>query len=132
MGCARQHLWKPRLHEVAARVLGDSEAAIQYLALARANGLSLSFGPGAWPRCDRGDDAIGRALTAQGDMLLSDRLLTYYDLVLAFGSQVHDYGIRGVRFPADPHHRDRGSLVSLGAQSTAGELPIARRRVRAF
>jgi NADH dehydrogenase len=29
-------------------------------------------------------------------------------------------------------YRDRGSLVSLGAQSTAGEFPIARRRVWTF
>jgi NADH dehydrogenase len=29
-------------------------------------------------------------------------------------------------------YANRGSLVSLGAQSTAGELPIARRRVWTF
>src|ERR1700689_209843 len=35
--CASQHLWKPRLHEVAAGVLGDSQDAIPYLALGHAN-----------------------------------------------------------------------------------------------
>jgi len=32
--CASRHLWKPRLHEIASGLLGDSEDAIPYLALA--------------------------------------------------------------------------------------------------
>jgi NADH dehydrogenase len=42
--CASQHLWKPRLHEVAAGVLGDSGDAIPYLALGQANGFRFYLG----------------------------------------------------------------------------------------
>jgi hypothetical protein len=39
-------VWKPRLHEIASGLLGDSENAIPYLALARANGF--------WPKVSEG------------------------------------------------------------------------------
>jgi NADH:ubiquinone reductase (H+-translocating) len=42
--CASQYLWKPRLHEVAATLLGDNEDAILYLALAPANGFRFHLG----------------------------------------------------------------------------------------
>jgi hypothetical protein len=95
--CASQHLWKPRLHEVAAGVLGDSEDAIPYLALGQANGFRFYLGALAGLDVSAKTIAIGPVLTAQGDTLLSDRVLKYDTLVLAFGSEVNDFGTPGVR-----------------------------------
>jgi NADH dehydrogenase len=95
--CASQHLWKPRLHEVAAGVLGDSEDAISYLALAQANGFRFHLGALIGLDVNAKTIAIGRVLTARGETLLTDLVLKYDTLVLAFGSQVNDFGIPGVR-----------------------------------
>jgi NADH dehydrogenase len=90
--CASQHLWKPRLHEVAAGVLGDSEDAIPYLALGQANGFRFYLGALVGLDVSAKTIAIGPVLTAQGDTLLSNRVLKYDTLVLAFGSEVNDFG----------------------------------------
>jgi NADH dehydrogenase len=95
--CASQHLWKPRLHEVAAGVLGDSEDAIPYLALGHANGFRFHLGALVSLDVTAKTIVIGPVLTAQGDTLLSDRVLKYDTLVLAFGSEVNDFGTPGVR-----------------------------------
>jgi NADH:ubiquinone reductase (H+-translocating) len=95
--CASQHLWKPRLHEVAAGVLGDSEDAIPYLALGRANSFRFHLGALVGLDVNTKTIAIGPVLTAQGDILLSDRVLEYDTLVLAFGSEINDFGTPGVR-----------------------------------
>src|SRR5580692_12780745 len=67
---ASQHLWKPRLHEVAAGVLGDGEGAIPYLALGHANGFRFHLGAMVGLDVNAKTIAIGSVLTAQGDTLL--------------------------------------------------------------
>ena len=95
--CASQHLWKPRLHEVASGLLGESDDAIPYLALARTNGFRFHLGALVGLDANAKTIAIGPVLTARGDTLLSERVLKYDTLVLAFGSDVNDFGIPGVR-----------------------------------
>lgn len=95
--CASQHLWKPRLHEVAAGVLGDSEDAIPYLALSRTNGFRFHLGALVGLDANAKTITVGPVLTARGDMLLSERILNYDTLVLAFGCEVNDFGTPGVR-----------------------------------
>jgi NADH dehydrogenase len=94
--CASQHLWKPRLHEVASGLLGESDDAIPYLALARTNGFRFHLGALVGLDANAKTIAIGPVLTARGDTLLSERVLKYDTLVLAFGSDVNDFGIPGV------------------------------------
>jgi NADH dehydrogenase len=95
--CASQHLWKPRLHEVAAGMLGDSEDAIPYLALGHANSFRFHLGALLGLDVSAKTISIGPVLTARGDMLLSERVLDYDTLVLAFGCEVNDFGTPGVR-----------------------------------
>jgi NADH dehydrogenase len=94
---ASQHLWKPRLHEVAAGVLNGSEDAIPYLALAKSNSFRFHLGALVGLDASAKQIAIGPVPTALGATLLSDRVLEYDTLVLAFGSDVNDFGTPGVR-----------------------------------
>jgi NADH:quinone reductase (non-electrogenic) len=91
------HLWKPRLHEVAAGLVNPGEDQAGYLALAQEHG--FRFHCGALAGLDSSARTIRLAAvenTAGGEVVLNPRELEYDDLVLAFGSQVNDFGIEGV------------------------------------
>jgi NADH dehydrogenase FAD-containing subunit len=91
------HLWKPRLHEVAAGLMSPGEDRASYLALAQAHGFRFHYG--ALASLDSSSHTI-RLAAAQNtvglEAVLSPRELDYDDLVLSFGSQVNDFGIEGV------------------------------------
>jgi NADH dehydrogenase len=91
------HLWKPRLHEVAAGLMNPGEDQAGYLALAQEHGFRFHYGALA------GLDSSARTIrlaavenTVRGEVVLGPRELAYDELVLAFGSQVNDFGIEGV------------------------------------
>lgn len=90
------HLWKPRLHEVAAGLLAAGEEATSYLALARAN--HFRFHMGALTALDPVEKTISISAVkdVHGGELLGPREFRYDTLVLAFGSQVNDFGVPGV------------------------------------
>jgi NADH dehydrogenase len=94
--CAARHLWKPRLHEVAAGLLGAGEDETSYLALGRANHFRFRLGALVGLDPEAKTISLGAVKDAQGGNLLGPRELPYDQLVLAFGSQVNDFGIEGV------------------------------------
>jgi NADH dehydrogenase len=93
---AAAHLWKPRLHEVAAGLLPAGEDEVSYLGLAQARG--FHFHLGLLSRLDPEARVIGLGAVrnSDGGVLLGEREINYDDLVLAFGSKVNDFGIEGV------------------------------------
>jgi NADH dehydrogenase len=93
--CAASHLWKPRLHEVAAGLISRDEDAVPYLALGQVN--HFRFQMGALTGIDAAAKTISIAgiAGAAGD-LLGPRQIPYDTLVLAIGSQVNDFGVEGV------------------------------------
>src|SRR5271170_6988925 len=93
---AASHLWKPRLHEVAAGLISRDEDAVSYLALGQAN--HFRFQMGALTGLDVAAETIsiaGIASSGGGD-LVGPREIPYDALVLAIGSQVNDFGVEGV------------------------------------
>lgn len=94
--CTTSHLWKPRLHEVAAGLIGAGEDETSYLAIGRAN--NFRFRLGALTALDPVAKTISISAVsyAEGGELLAARQLRYDTLVLAFGSQVNDFGVPGV------------------------------------
>jgi NADH dehydrogenase len=91
------HLWKPRLHEVAAGLISPEEDQVGYLALAQAHGFHFDYG--ALAGLDASAHIVRLAAVedpAGGKAVLNPRDLDYDDLVLAFGSQVNDFGVEGV------------------------------------
>ena len=91
-----RHFWKPRLHELASGLLGAGEDEMSYLALGRQNNFSFRLGELT------GIDPIAKSVSisavkdSDGNDYLAERQLHYDTLVLAFGSQVNDFGIPGV------------------------------------
>jgi NADH dehydrogenase len=94
--CATAHLWKPRLHEVAAGLIGPGEDETSYLAVGRAN--NFRFRLGALTALDATSKTISISAVSdsEGHELLGERQLRYDVLILAFGSQVNDFGVPGV------------------------------------
>jgi NADH dehydrogenase len=91
------HFWKPRLHELAAGLLGDGEEAVPFLAHAQAHG--YRYEPGALRSLDADAKTIQLDdvhLPMTDELILPARSLAYDTLVLAFGSRVNDFGTPGV------------------------------------
>ncbi len=94
--CSTGHLWKPRLHELAAGLIGAGEDELSFLALGRAN--HFQFRLGTLTALDTGAKtvSISPVRDSEGNEFLAERQLSYDVLVLAFGSQVNDFGVPGV------------------------------------
>ncbi|MGE7136606.1 NAD(P)/FAD-dependent oxidoreductase [Luteibacter sp. NPDC031894] len=91
------HFWKPRLHELAAGLLGDGEEAVSYLAHGQAHG--YRYEPGALAHVDTDARRIALdevRMPVTDELILPPRSLPYDTLVLAFGSRVNDFGTPGV------------------------------------
>ncbi len=92
------HLWKPRLHEVAAGLLGAGDDALGYGAQARDAGFEFVLGELLGLDTERRSVRLGKVVGREsGQELLGERDIAYDRLVLAFGSRVNDFGIPGVR-----------------------------------
>ncbi|RTL49652.1 MAG: NAD(P)/FAD-dependent oxidoreductase [Bradyrhizobiaceae bacterium] len=91
------HLWKPRLHEVAAGLIGSGDDETNYLAHGCVHGFEFMLG---------GLNALDPATKTitldpvlspdTGAEVLGTRVLPYDTLVLALGSRVNDFNIPGV------------------------------------
>ena len=99
------HIWKPRLHEIAAGLLVAAEEEASYAAQAQRHGFDFILGEAT--RLDPERRQLSLAAThypdddpvahAAGDDLLPARSLSYDTAVLAIGSTVDDFGTPGVR-----------------------------------
>lgn len=91
------HLWKPRLHEVAAGLIGTGDDETNYLAHGCTHGFDFVLGSLT------GLDVAAKTISLDpvispetGREVLGARTLAYDTLVLALGSRVNDFGIPGV------------------------------------
>ena len=134
------HIWKPRLHEIAAGLLVGAQEEAGYAAQARRHGFEFVLGEVARLDPERreleiaptpypADDHVARAT---GDDLLPARTLTYDTAVLAIGSTVNDFGVPGVRehcytldSPAGAERLHR-ALLARAARVKAGLQPELR------
>lgn len=91
------HFWKPRLHELAAGLLGDGEEAVPFLAHGQERHYRYVPGPLLKVHADAHTIDIGEArMPLTDELILPARTLPYDTLVLAFGSRVNDFGTPGV------------------------------------
>ncbi|MBY0381522.1 MAG: NAD(P)/FAD-dependent oxidoreductase [Xanthobacteraceae bacterium] len=91
------HLWKPRLHEVAAGLIGTGDDETSYLAHGCIHGFDFMLG-GLIAL-----DAANKTITLDsvvspetGETILDQRVVPYDTLVISLGSRVNDFGIPGV------------------------------------
>ena len=88
------HLWKPRLHEVAAGVLNADVDELNYVAHAQRH--RFKFIMGRMNGLDRqGKEVILEAHVVEGEQILPERRLGYDTLVIAIGSNPNDFGSQG-------------------------------------
>ncbi len=128
------HVWKPRLHEIAAGLLLPSEEAAGYAEQAHTHG--FDFVLGAVTAIDPARREITVAAVdppandpiaeRRGGELLPQRLLAYGTAVLAVGSTVDDFGTPGVAEHAytldDPAGAERlhRAVLAQAARAKAG------------
>jgi NADH:ubiquinone reductase (H+-translocating) len=100
--CARAHLWKPLLHEVAAGSLDPSAYEVNYLAQAHWHGFRYRFGE--MVGLDRAAKRVHLAATfdEEGHEITPPRSIGYDLLVIAIGSVTNDFGTKGVAEHAVP------------------------------
>ena len=126
--CARTHLWKPLLHEVAAGSMDLYEHDLDYLAQARWH--HFDFQLGRMDGLDRARRVIRIAPTKDeltGEELISRREIPYDTLVMAVGSTTNDFGTPGARQHAISldtpeqaerfHHRLVNACIRANAQT---------------
>lgn len=89
------HLWKPLLHEVAAGTLDSHDDDVPFLAQARHH--HFRFRLGAMDGLDRERRVVRLAPIPdpEGGLIAPRREVPYDLLVLAVGSETHDFGVPG-------------------------------------
>jgi NADH dehydrogenase len=120
--CAPSHFWKPRLHELAAGLLGAGEEETAYLALGRANHFSFHLGALTAIDPEAKSISISAVKDSEGADFLAPRDLHYDKLVLAIGSQVNDFGVKGVL--------DHCLMLDTGEQALAFQRRFLEMAVR--
>jgi NADH dehydrogenase len=92
--CARIHLWKPLLHEVAAGSLDPGEYEVNYLAQAHWHGFRYHFG--AMIGLDRTAKEVHLAANFddEGRQITPPRSVSYDTLVIAIGKVPAVAGVR--------------------------------------
>lgn len=100
--CARTHLWKPLLHEVAAGSLDPGEYEVNYLAQAHWHGFGYRLGE--MIGLDRAvkEVQLAAAVDDEGRQITPPRSVGYDTLVIAIGSITNDFGTPGVAEHAVP------------------------------
>ena len=127
--CARTHLWKPLLHEVAAGSMDLYEHDLDYLAQARWH--HFSFQLGRMDGLDRARRVVKIAPTYDeqtDEELIPRREIEYDTLVIAVGSRTNDFGTPGASEHAISldtpeeaerfHHRLVNACIRANAQTT--------------
>jgi NADH dehydrogenase len=120
------HLWKPRLHEVAAGLIGTGDDETNYLAHGCVHGFEFMLGGLLALDTNNKTITLDRVVSPEtGEDVLGTRVVPYDKLVLALGSRVNDFGIPGVLenchmldSPAQAMHLQRGFLeaaIRVGA-----------------
>jgi NADH dehydrogenase len=127
---ARTHIWKPKLHEIAAGSMDMSAHEVNYLA--QAHWHHFRFRIGEMVGVDRAKRLVHVApfIDADGEEVTPARSFGYDTLIIAVGSQSNDFGTPGVaehalklETPADAL-RFHVSLVNACVRAHAQESPL--------
>ncbi|NBX99048.1 MAG: NAD(P)/FAD-dependent oxidoreductase, partial [Burkholderiaceae bacterium] len=134
----RTHIWKPKLHEIAAGSMDLSQHEVDYMA--QAHWHHFEYRIGEMTGLDRAQQVIflNPFLDDAGHEIMGARKLRYDILVLAVGSLTNDFGTPGVaqyalrlESPIDAerfHTRMLNDCIRAQAQKTplkAGQLHVA-------
>ena len=93
----RTHVWKPRLHEVAAGTLDVEVDLVEHIAHARAHHYRFRLGAMCGLDRDKRQVHVEATPDAEGHPLIPRRVLGYDTLVLAVGSEGNDFSTPDAR-----------------------------------
>ncbi|MBV8264488.1 MAG: NAD(P)/FAD-dependent oxidoreductase [Candidatus Eremiobacteraeota bacterium] len=100
--CARAHIWKPLLHEVAAGSIDPGENELSYLAQAHWHGFHYRLGEMIGLDRARKEVHLAATYDDEGREVTPPRSIRYDTLVIAIGSITNDFGTPGVAEYAVP------------------------------
>ena len=92
----RTHVWKPKLHEIAAGSMDISAHEVDYLAQSYWHGFRYRIGEMIGIDRDRRQVQVAPYFDAEGREVTPKRTFDYDVLVVAIGSQNNDFGTPGV------------------------------------
>jgi NADH dehydrogenase len=92
----RSHVWKPKLHEIAAGSMDAGAHEVDYLAQAHQHHFRYRIGEMTGLDRDRREVEVAPFLDAEGHEVTPRRRFRYDTLVIAVGSQSNDFGTPGV------------------------------------
>jgi NADH dehydrogenase len=93
----RTHVWKPKLHEIAAGSMDMSAHEVNHLANSHWRGYRYRIGEIIGLDRERREAHVAPYLDSQGREVTPERVIGSDTLVIAIGSQSNDFGAPGVR-----------------------------------
>ena len=94
--CKRSHVWKPKLHEIAAGSMDMSDHEVSYLAQSHWHHFRYRVGAMTGLDRQRREVQVAPYLDDEGRQVTPQREFGYDTLVIAVGSQSNDFGTPGV------------------------------------
>lgn len=94
--CMRTHVWKPKLHEIAAGSMDMSAHEVSYLAQSHWHHFRYRVGAMTGLDRQRREVQVSPYLDDEGQQVTPQRVFGYDTLVIAIGSQSNDFGTPGV------------------------------------
>ena len=93
----RTHVWKPKLHEIAAGSMDMSDHEVGYLAQGHWHHFKFRIGEMVGLDRQRREVLVAPTFDDEGLLVTPQRAVPYDTLVIAVGSQSNDFGTPGVR-----------------------------------
>ncbi len=94
--CKRSHVWKPKLHEIAAGSMDMNDHEVSYLAQSHWHHFRYRVGAMTGLDRQRREVQVAPYLDDEGRQVTPKREFGYDTLVIAIGSQSNDFGTPGV------------------------------------
>lgn len=93
----RTHVWKPKLHEIAAGSMDIGDHEVDYLAQAHWHGFRYRVGEMTGLDRARREVRVAPFVDAEGRQVTQERVFGYDTLIISIGSQSNDFGTPGVK-----------------------------------
>ena len=94
--CGRTHVWKPKLHEIAAGSMDMAAHEVGYLAQSHWHHFRYRAGAMVGLDRERREVKVAPFVDDNGEVVTPQRVFGYDTLVIAIGSQSNDFGTPGV------------------------------------
>ncbi len=92
----RTHVWKPKLHEIAAGSMDMGHHEVGYLAQGHWHHFKFRIGEMVGLDRERREVLVAPTFDEEGELVTPQRAVPYDTLVIAVGSQSNDFGTPGV------------------------------------